>query len=225
MKKAIFFDLDDTLLDHSGAERTAALRFHSQHRDRLRCSEKEFHILWKECAERHMASYLTGSVSFTEQRRRRIRELFSSDVEDDDADKLFSSYLAQYEKAWSLFPDVLPCLDRLSRHILGVITNGNSEQQHKKLKTVGIADRLAIVLTSEEAGIAKPDPRIFHLAGKRAGVDLSRCYYVGDRLDADAHAATNAGLTGIWLNRNGTQGTGSYANTKCDLNNLEAFIA
>jgi putative hydrolase of the HAD superfamily len=110
-------------------------------------------------------------------------------------------------------------------HILGVITNGNREQQHKKLKAVGIADRLSLVLTSEEAGVAKPDSRIFHLASKQAGVDLARCYYVGDRLDADAQAAKKAGFTGIWLNRNGMQATENDVNTICELSRLETLIA
>jgi hypothetical protein len=38
-----------------------------------------------------MASYLAGAISFVEQRRRRIRELFSADLSDDETDKLFAN--------------------------------------------------------------------------------------------------------------------------------------
>jgi putative hydrolase of the HAD superfamily len=112
----------------------------------------------------------------------------------------------------------------LSGHALGVITNGNTEQQRKKLKTLGLTERLSMVVTSEEAGVAKPDPRIFRRASEQAAVKPTHCYYVGDRLDTDAQAAAQAGFSGIWLNRKGVQTAVDGIRTICDLSALKTII-
>jgi putative hydrolase of the HAD superfamily len=80
----------------------------------------------------------TGAISFTEQRRHRIRAVFPAPLEDHEADRLFSIYLVYYEQSWSAFPDVLPCLDRLTAHTLRILSNGNTQQQRKKLEILGI---------------------------------------------------------------------------------------
>ena len=59
------------------------------------------------------------------------------------------------------------------------------------------------MLTSEQLGVAKPDPRAFELACVHIGVPARAAVYIGDRLEDDALAATAAGLHGIWLNRAG----------------------
>src|SRR5215467_12752663 len=120
----IFFDIDDTLLDHTSAEEQATQQFYAQCRQQLPHTGPDFAVLWKQVAVQHMAAFLTGAISFTEQRRQRIRAVFPDPVEDDEADRLFGSYLAYYEQSWSAFPDVLPCLDQLTAHTLGIISNG-----------------------------------------------------------------------------------------------------
>ena len=57
------------------------------------------------------------------------------------------------------------------------------------------------MVISEDIGIAKPDPGIFLHAVKQAGMEPSKCWYIGDKISIGAKAAMDAGLTGIWLNR------------------------
>jgi len=61
---------------------------------------------------------------------------------------------------WRVIPDVLPYLDRLTTHTLGIISNGDTAQQ-QKLEVLGIAAQFAVMVTSETVGVAKPDSRIF----------------------------------------------------------------
>ena len=152
-----------------------------------------------------MAAFLTGAISFTEPRRHRIRAVFPAALEDHEADRLFRIYLAYYEQSWRIFPDVLPCLDRLTAHTLGILSNGDTQQQRKKLEVLGIASRFAVVVTSEAVGVAKPAARIFTLACHAAAAHPTQCVYVGDRLETDARAAHQAGWTGIWLNRTASE--------------------
>lgn len=200
MPALICFDLDDTLLDHSGAEKAAALHFAGVLGRRTAVSGEAFVKVWRAAAERHMAAFLCGEVTFQEQRRRRVRE-FVAAPNDLEADALFEVYLGAYRNNWRAFDDVAGCLNALGAHQLGVVSNGSQAQQLEKVQVLGVAEHFAFVLTAEDAGCAKPDPAIFRAAqGRRPAHD---CLYIGDNLRVDAEAATRAGWRGVWLDRSG----------------------
>jgi putative hydrolase of the HAD superfamily len=195
----ILFDIDDTLLDHSGAVRSAAAALH-EITGALMAAE-EFVSRWAAALERHFGRYLAGEITYHGQRRARVREVVEPTLTDEAADQLFSRYLAAYEAAWSLFPDVRSCLDQLSQHRLGVISNGQARQQRKKLMRTGIANRFECILISEECGCAKPSEDIFLRACAMTGESPNNAAYVGDQYHLDAEAARRAGLLGVWLDR------------------------
>ena len=122
-------------------------------------------------------------------------------LSDETADRVFDVYLTSYEAGWSLFPDVEPCLGQLSRHRLGVVSNGQSRQQRSKLERMGISERFDHVVISEDCGFAKPSPEIFLRACALFDEQPQRVLYVGDMYDLDAAAARQAGLAGVWLDR------------------------
>ncbi|WP_036830665.1 HAD-IA family hydrolase, partial [Photobacterium sanctipauli] len=70
---------------------------------------------------------------------------------------------------WRLFPDVVPALTQLQQvSPLAVITNGFAFQQQAKLQDTNISEFFRFVVTSEQVGVAKPDPIIFQQAVKSA---------------------------------------------------------
>jgi putative hydrolase of the HAD superfamily len=87
---------------------------------------------------------------------------------------------------------------------LGVITNGDADQQRRKLRAVGLTGLLRHATISGEAGAVKPEAKIFQAACRELRLAPSRVVYVGDRLRTDAEAANAAGLHGIWLDRHDT---------------------
>lgn len=200
----IFFDLDATLIDDERAVRTAVAAFHAEFRDLVTDPLDAFQVRWRAALERWFDRYLAGELTMQEQRRRRIQEIFPA-LSDAEADERFERYLAAYVAATStevaLFPDVLPALDALRDVPLGIISNGQDEQQRGKLGATGILPRFSVVVVSSEAGAAKPSPDIFATACRRGGVSPSECIHVGDRLTHDALAASAAGLRGVWLAR------------------------
>jgi putative hydrolase of the HAD superfamily len=153
----------------------------------------------------HFARYVAGQLDFQEQRRARIRDVLAADLSDGDADEIFNVYLGVYEKKWSLFDDVLPCLDALCEHRLGIISNGNGHQQRQKLFRLGILERFACVVVSQDCGWAKPDPRIFWRACELGNATPSNVVHVGDHRDVDALGASRAGLRAVWLDRRGSE--------------------
>jgi len=67
----------------------------------------------------------------------------------------------------------------------------------KFLANESVSRYFDLMIFSEEIGIRKPDPRIFHLAAQRLGVQPCEIVPVGDNLKADVLGAKNAGLKAI----------------------------
>jgi putative hydrolase of the HAD superfamily len=61
------------------------------------------------------------------------------------------------------------------------------------LERIGAASLFSAVVTSAEAGAAKPDPAVFRLALERLGVEPARALHVGDEA-ADEEGARGAGM-------------------------------
>ncbi len=203
----IFFDIDNTLLDNARAEWLAAEAFQRDHSEFIPESTQEFVARWKRVTETHIQRYLKGELTFQGQRRARLQDIFNRyrKIDDDEADILFTCYLKHYEENWRLFPDVKPCLKDLSGITLGIISNGDSEQQRQKLTSLDISDCFDNVVISGDIGISKPDPGIFLAACKAANESPEACWYVGDNFRTDILGSCQVGMRGVWLNRGGNE--------------------
>lgn len=202
----LFFDIDGTLFDHKSAEKAGALGFLNQRRDFMSIPDEKFLEIWSGLNEKYYHLYIEGQLSFVEQRRSRIRELYDLvklKLTDEEADIAFQDYMFHYKQAWKVYPDVVPCLTELCSRGLGIISNGDFHQQEEKLQQAGIRQYFSVFVTSGEIGYAKPDRRIFLEACTRAKKDPQACFYVGDSFETDVVGSTMAGMRGIWLNRDG----------------------
>jgi putative hydrolase of the HAD superfamily len=101
----------------------------------------------------------------------------------------------------SLYDDVLPALERLAgRFRLFAVSNGNAD-----LAAIGIAPYFERSLAAREAGMLKPDPRIFAMLLDAAGLAPAAALHVGDDPEADVEGARRAGVRPVWLNRDGAR--------------------
>jgi len=99
-----------------------------------------------------------------------------------------------------LYDDARPALERLGRSVrLFVISNGNAD-----LGRIGIAHHFERCLAARDAGVLKPDPRIFRMLIEAAGLEAAEVAHVGDDPHADVEGARRAGLLPVWLNRAGS---------------------
>ena len=121
--------------------------------------------------------------------------------------KAFFQEASAHEFPANLFSDVRVCLDELkdSGLKLGVLTNHVSEQSAREvLAKAGVLGFFDTVVASGTERVAKPDPRIFQRGVERLKVQPGEAVYVGDKPNTDVRAAEQAGLHGLWLNREGT---------------------
>ena len=108
-------------------------------------------------------------------------------------------------EAHRLFDDVRPVIDAArDRGIaLALVTNGATDTQREKLDALGIERWFDVIVVSGEIGVAKPDITPFRVALDAIGVAAADAWHVGDGLHTDVAWANAAGLTSVWLNRNG----------------------
>jgi putative hydrolase of the HAD superfamily len=199
----VLFDLDDTLFRHTDAAvhgLTAHLTAHG-----LPVNSAEL-ARWEQLEELHYHRYLAGDIDLVQMRRARATDFLAPHgviVSDEQAGTWFDGYLTHYRAGWSLYDDVLPCLDALASHRIGIITNASLAFQTGKVDAMRLSSTIEQLIASAEVGFAKPDARIFAEAASRFGLSVESCAYVGDRLHTDAVGATDAGMLGIWLDRRG----------------------
>nr|WP_154887021.1 HAD family hydrolase [Paenibacillus xylanexedens] len=88
------------------------------------------------------------------------------------------------------------------RYLIGLITNGQTQIQYGKIDQLGIREDYDHIIVSEEAGVKKPDPRIFQLALDHFGIEPEQCLYIGDHPLNDIQGAAKAGMNTIWMKVN-----------------------
>jgi HAD superfamily hydrolase (TIGR01509 family) len=86
---------------------------------------------------------------------------------------------------------------------LVLLTNGSSAAQRRKIERFALADLFHHILIEGEMGFGKPDPRAFARALGSAGVDPSDAWMVGDNLEWDVSQARRLGIHAIWVDHRG----------------------
>lgn len=205
----MLFDLDGTLLDHDTAEVAAVTGWIRDAGFPSDVGGVASEGIWRQISEASFQEYFSGRTTFLEQRRIRLRRFLPqmgmdvTGMSDPELDRQFHEYSRRYQEALRPFPEVIDCLIRLaSTHRVAVLTNGDQAKQDDKMKRAGLAALVEATIASSTLGVAKPESAAFRAALDRLRAPSAEAVYVGDRLDVDARAATVAGLTGIWLNRN-----------------------
>lgn len=82
---------------------------------------------------------------------------------------------------------------------IGIVTNGNSAFQNTKIDKLNLRKYMKTIIISEEVGIRKPDPKIFHLALSKINSNNKTTLFVGDNPLIDIKGAIDSSLIPIWL--------------------------
>ncbi len=196
----IFFDLDRTLWDFESSADEAFRRIY----DRFELSSfsipssKEFHKVYTVHNNRLWDSYRKGNITKEELRGRRFVEtLYSFNVSDKElGDKIGDEYIRLSPLIVRLLPYALQILEylRAQEYKLHIITNGFVEVQTVKLRESDMRKYFQHIITSEEAGVKKPDPAIFNFAIEKTGAIPEESIMIGDDYEVDIEGAKKVGM-------------------------------
>jgi pyrimidine 5'-nucleotidase len=201
----VYFDLDDTLLDHQEAQSRALEDLHASmlalrgyDLDGVRTAYQTVNgRVWREYAE--------GTRDKEGTRTGRFQLLFEALGIAGDARQAADLYLAAYATHWSLVDGAWAAYTKIAaRFPTGLLTNGFAETQRDKLRRFPLlAESLDALVISEEEGVLKPNIALFRTATERAGVPADSIVYVGDSLRSDILGGLAADWQVVWYTRDG----------------------
>ncbi|NBD24217.1 HAD-IA family hydrolase [Paenibacillus sp. T1] len=210
-RRAVFFDVDDTLYDHlipfrkaveqaAGGQRALGdfpfaaaylrLRYHS---DML-------------SLELGGAGAMEAGAATDYMRMRRFQLTlaeFGIPLTDAQAEAMQAAYIGcQYDIA--MFDGARELLEELARAgwVVGLITNGAPRHQRSKIEAMRLDELIPRErqLISGSLGWDKPDARVFRHANELTGTLPENSVYVGDSWRNDVVGALEAGWRVVWFN-------------------------
>ncbi|KIL39907.1 hypothetical protein SD70_16895 [Gordoniibacillus kamchatkensis] len=203
--KGILFDLDNTLLDYDRSEEIAmreALAEHGLDPDNasfwkqfrhhfIRCNT----VYWLERFERKLHISKVLELSF--------RDAFAElKLDGYEASSLAESYWRHFCRLFVPEEGAQEVIAQLhGAYKLAIVSNGIGEAQRQRLAAGRMEHYFEALVVSDEAGCAKPDPRIFHAALERFGLKPHEVLFVGDSLRDDYAGAVRSGIDFCLYNR------------------------
>lgn len=229
MVKAVIFDLDDTLYDYdllnNGAIRNTGMwlceRVNISYDEFEQAFDKGRHAtkeLMKNCASQHnRIIYFQKTSEF----------LGLNPVK--YSIELYEKYWGYMLDHMKLVPHAEALIKKLNKENIkvAICTDLTTHIQHRKLRKLNIADYIDAFVSSEEAGVEKPDKKIFHMTLSKLCVPASDAIHIGDSYNKDIIGADNAGIFPVWYNPHGKKTVKSPVKKMLEINSmiqLERYI-
>ena len=193
--KAVIFDFDNTLGD----------RFEYCYQT-YRCFVKTFlpeidenSILFESMLQDLVLYDEYGNVGNKDQILRTFEQKY--DVRINMSGKEFARWWIEHQYLFTvLFPDAMDTVLKLKeKYKIGILTNGAHLAQWGKIERSGLMPYVDAILVSEDAGVRKPDVRIFEMMADKLGLKCEECVYVGDTFSLDIMGAYNSGMKPVWI--------------------------
>lgn len=206
--KNIFFDLDRTLWDFE----KSALETFEEIFEKYQLAAKgipgvtEFHQKYsvhnRRLWELYRADMLAKEILIW---KRFHLTLLDYGIDDKVlAEALGKDYVEISPLKVNLFPHVMETLEYLApKYHLHLITNGFQEVQQVKIKASGMDKYFQQLITSEEAGVKKPDSKIFYYALEKTGALADESLMIGDDYPTDIEGARKVGIDQVFFDPDG----------------------
>ncbi len=200
--KYIYFDVDDTILDHRKAERLALAEtydiYNVLHKAELEDFRERYHHinveLWHKYGLREIDRPYLEYHRFAD-----TLAWFSIDA---DPVEIRNTYMSLYRAKWGWVDEAEEVLIKLSgKYPIGFLTNGFSEIQRWKADKFDLHRFGENYIISEDVGHMKPSTEIFEYATLKAGCNPEQVLYIGDSFVSDIIGGSNFGWKTGWFHR------------------------
>jgi len=205
--KNLFFDLDDTLWAFSlNARDTFEEMYHKYEYNRFFHSFSHFYELYQQRNTELWKEYENGGVSKEDLNRQRfLYPLEAVGAGNASLAKSFSDdFFLVIPTKRKLMPHAREVLTYLSsKYHLYILSNGFRELQSHKMRSAGIDVFFEKVILSDDIGVLKPWPEIFHFALSATQSELRESLMIGDSWDNDIVGANRVGMHQVFYNVSG----------------------
>ncbi|MBR5150714.1 MAG: YjjG family noncanonical pyrimidine nucleotidase [Bacteroidaceae bacterium] len=206
----LFIDLDDTLFDFRQASR---MSFHETY-DLLgyeRFFESFEHFLQIYEPRNRELWVLYGKGEIDKATLNRLRYSYPLEAvghpDEELAARFCTEALSRIPHQNVLIPGAIELMEYLHpRYEMFILSNGFQELQSQKMATTGLSKYFKRLILSDEIGINKPNPELFHYALQVSGARKESCIMIGDMFETDIVGAANIGLDQIFVNIAGAKG-------------------
>lgn len=194
----ILMDADDTIFDFQAGNRRAV----NQLMDELGLAGPgifdEYQAVNHACWQALERGEMTQEVLHVE----RFRRFLARKGRDDDPARVAARFAVLLGGQAIPLPHAEETVRAISREKpVVILTNGITPIQKSRLALSPIRHWISRMVISQEAGVSKPDPRIFEIA--LDGVDPKRALMIGDGIRSDVLGANRAGVDMCWFNPGG----------------------
>jgi HAD superfamily hydrolase (TIGR01549 family) len=187
MEPLALFDLDDTLIALAPAFRRFAQDF------------VQGFALPADAQEWLVAAW--NPYQRREEFFARVRERYGLAEPVEDLWRLYRTRMPEFVELRDEVREGLVALRRAGWR-LGIVTNGEADNQLGKIERTGLDRLVDSVAVSGALGVRKPDVEIFRIAAEGAGCALvGGGWMVGDNPHADIQGGAAAGLRTVWIDR------------------------
>ncbi|XP_013932111.1 PREDICTED: N-acylneuraminate-9-phosphatase [Thamnophis sirtalis] len=208
--KALFFDLDNTLIDTVSASRAAIAEvirilqyeYHYTEREADMVCERFQAKLSKECFDPSKISITNLRIQHWEGA---IQEVKGGTANQKLARECYFLWKTTRLEHLTLTKETRKILRGLKKVApLLLLTNGDTETQREKIEACACQEFFDAIVVGGEQKEEKPSPSIFLHCCELLGVQAEDCVMIGDSLDTDIQGGLNAGLKAtIWINKTG----------------------
>lgn len=204
-KKAILFDVDDTLYDQTVPFMEAYAEYFGE---KPEVPAEVIYPVTRKYSDAVYSQAMAGEMTMEEMyiyRMQKAFEEFSIRITDQEAldfQKIYADRQHHIHMS-PLMQDILAFCS--GRAALGIITNGPSQHQWDKVRSLQAEKWIPHenIFVSADVGAEKPDRKIFDHAKRAMRLEDAEIWFVGDAYALDVEGAVNAGWNAVWMNRRG----------------------
>jgi putative hydrolase of the HAD superfamily len=203
--KAVFFDMDGTILDWETGMEDSWLASCERHCDGTQTPAQMHEAIrarrtwfW---ADEERAYH--GRMDLDAASRWIVRHAFAdlgrADVA--TADRLGDHYRSLRAEAIAPYPGAIETIEALHRRAvaLALITNGGARSQRRSIEKFALERYFGCIVVEGEFGVGKPDERVFRHALAATACDPADAWMVGDNLTADIETPHRLGMHTVWV--------------------------
>lgn len=206
--KHIFFDLDNTLWDHSKNSEIVLERMFEENQisKKYGLTFDTWHDVFLEKNDSLWGQLRDGLISKKDLREKRFKLPFLFFGIDNPELAIFfeENYLKNMSKMSEIIPGSEKLLEYLkTKYHLHIITNGFEEVSSSKVQNTVLKKYIDTLTCADEINVRKPDFRIFDYALSKSGAKLEESLLIGDDWIADIQGALDYGMQAIFYDRIG----------------------